>query len=282
MAPIASIPPAAGFEVKSGPTSTKSKVVEPAVTLTKETAVDSGAYSIGPVTVTDGDTVHYRLKVANTGGVAAYGIEVKDAIPSTLTEVTATTNAGDLIQIWSAGKPELRWKLKEVAPNSTETVELGYEAKLVSVKELEPGEEFANAASISAPYFGVPEAERNEKLKDYAGELIGYREYTGPTAAVKAKVVLPTITIEKTTGASGFPTSANAEVDQSFTWRVVVKNTSTVAAKSVRVTDTLPPNWEYVGGASFAPGGSLAPTESGSVETGRELTCATSIELVDS
>jgi large repetitive protein len=274
------IPAAAGFEAKSGPASATSTVVEPAVTLTKEAAVDAGAYSTGPITVTDGDTVHYRLKIANTGGVAAYGVEVKDVLPAQLTAVTATTNSADVTQAWSSGKPELRWKLAEpVAPNSTQTVELGYEAKLAPVVELEPGQEFTNAASISAPYFGVPEAERGEGLKDYAGEAIAYREYTGPTASVKAKVALPTLTIEKTTTASGFPVSANAEVNQSFGWRVVVKNTSTVAAKNVRVSDTLPPNWEYAGGAAFAPGGSLAPTEAGTLEAGRELTWSSSIEL---
>ncbi len=166
-----------------------------------------------------------------------------------------------------------------MAPNSTQTIELGYEAKLAPVKELEPGQEFTNSASISAPYFGVSETERGEALKNYAGEAIGYREYAGPTAAVKAKVALPTITVEKTTGASGFPASANAEVNQSFGWRVIVKNTSTVPAKNVTVTDTLPPNWEYVGGASFAPGGAFAPSESGTLEAGRELTWSTSIEL---
>ncbi len=87
------IPPAAEFEAKSGPASATSKVVEPAVTLTKEAAVDAGTYSTGPITVTDGDTVHYRLKLSNTGGVAAYGVEAKDVIPAQLTEVKATTNA---------------------------------------------------------------------------------------------------------------------------------------------------------------------------------------------
>jgi uncharacterized repeat protein (TIGR01451 family)/fimbrial isopeptide formation D2 family protein len=273
------IPSAAGFEAKNGPATSRSAVVEPAVTLTKQAAVNAGAYSAGPVTVTDGDTVHYRLKVANTGGVAAYGIELKDVVPATLTAVTATTNSSDVTQTWSAGKPELRWKLKEVAPNSSETVELGYEAKLVPVTSLSRGQTFSNSASVSTPYFGVPEAERGEALKNNAGEAIGYREYAGPSAAVEAKVALPTLTVEKTTGASGFPTSANAEVNQSFGWRVVVKNTSTVAAKHLDVKDTLPPNWEYVGGASFAPGGAAAPTQSGSLETGRELNWNTAIEL---
>ena len=239
------------------------------MTLTKEASVDGGAYSTGPITVTDGDTVRYRLKVANNGGVTAYGVEAKDVLPSQLTEVKETTNAADVTQSWSEGNREIHWQLKEIAPNSTETVELGYEAKLVSVKSLQPGQEFTNSASVPGPYYGVPQAEREAGLKNYAGEAISYREYTGPTAAVKAKVALPTITIEKTTGATGFPPSATAEVNQPFTWRVVVKNTSTVAAKSLHVSDTLPANWEYLAGASFSKGGAIEPTVSGSWKRAR-------------
>jgi uncharacterized repeat protein (TIGR01451 family)/fimbrial isopeptide formation D2 family protein len=275
----ATIPAPAEFDAKSGPASTTGKVVEPAISLTKEASVDGGAYSKGPVTMTDGDTVRYRLRITNSGGVAAYGIEARDVLPSQLIEVKATTNAVDVTQSWSEGKPEIRWQLKEVAPNSTETVELGYEAKLVSVKALEPGQQFTNAASISAPYYGVPQAEREAGLENHAGEAIAYRKYTGPNAAVKTKIALPTITVEKTTGASGFPTSATAEVGQTFTWRVVVKNTSTVAAKSLHVSDTLPANWEYLKGASFSKGGALEPTVTGSLATGQELSWSTTIEL---
>jgi fimbrial isopeptide formation D2 family protein/uncharacterized repeat protein (TIGR01451 family) len=274
----ATIPAPAEFDAKSGPTKTTGKVVEPVISLTKEASVDGGAYSKGPVTMTDGDTVRYRLRITNSGGVAAYGVEARDVLPSQLVEVKASTNAADVTQSWSEGKPEIRWQLKEVAPNSTETVELGYEAKLVSVKALEPGQEFTNAAAI-ASYYGVPLAEREAGLKNFAGEAIAYREYTGPSAAVKTKIALPTITAEKTTGASGFPTSATAEVGQLFTWRVVVKNTSTVAAKSLHVSDTLPANWEYVKGASFSPGGALEPTISGSLAAGQELTWSSAIEL---
>ncbi len=274
------IPAPAEFDAKNGPASTTSAVVEPVVTLTKEASVDGGAFSAGPIAVTDGDSVRYRLKLSNTGGVAAYGVEAKDVIPTQLAEVKETTNSADVTQSWSEGKPEIHWKLKEpLAANSSETVELGYEAKLASVKLLEPGEEFANAASVPGHYFGVPEAEREAGYKNDAGEAIAYREYTGPTAAVKAKVALPTITVTKTTGAAGFPTSAPAEVGQAFTWRVVVKNTSTVAAKNLHVTDTLPANWEYVKGASFSKGGAIEPTVSGTVKAGEELTWATSIEL---
>jgi uncharacterized repeat protein (TIGR01451 family)/fimbrial isopeptide formation D2 family protein len=275
----ATIPEPTEFDAKSGPAEARSTLVEPVVTLTKEASVDGGAYSTGPITVTDGDTVRYRLKVANSGGVTAYGVEAKDLLPSQLTEVKETTNAADVTQSWSEGKREIRWQLKEIAPNSTETIELGYEAKLVSVKSLEPGQEFTNSASVPGPYYGVPQAERGAGLKNYAGEAISYREYTGPNAAVKAKVALPTITVEKTTGATGFPTSATAEVNQSFTWRVVVKNTSSVAAKTLHVSDTLPSNWEYLAGASFSKGGAIEPTVSGSLEAGKELTWSTPIEL---
>jgi len=40
---------------------------------------------------------------------------------------------------------------------------------------------------------------------------------------------------------------------------VIVKNTSTVAAKKLKLTDKLPPNWEYVGEFTFAGGEKTAP-----------------------
>ncbi len=249
-------------------------MVEPKLTLLKEASVNGGPYSAAETTLTDGATVSYRLKVTNTGASSAYGIVVTDKPPSALEAVTPTENAG---YVTSNVAGEIAWKIPgPVAAGAS--VELGYSTKLVAVKTLKAGQAVDNNATIPA-YFGVSEAERAEEHKEYLGKPIPYREYKGPSAEVKATVALPAISIEKTTGAAGFPPSANVEVDQAFTWRVVVKNTSSVAATKLKVADILPPNWEYVGGASFTKGGSLTPTEAGALETGRELTWSTSIEL---
>ncbi len=148
------------------------------------------------------------------------------------------------------------------------------------MKGLKAGQAVDNHATVPA-YFGVSESERLEGHTEYLGKPIPYREYKGPAAEVKATVALPAITIEKAAleGAK-YQASANAEVGQPFTWRVVVKNTSKVAAKNVKVADKLPANWEYVASsAEFSGGSKEVPTQSGSLEPGRELTWSTSIEL---
>ena len=271
----AKIPSAASFDKKGAPVSAKTTIAEPKLTLVKELSVDARPYSSSPTTLTDGDTVSYRLTVANTGTSPAYGNVVTDKPPAALEEITPTENSAD---VTSNVKGEIAWKIPgPIAPGAS--VKLAYTAKLAPVTSLKAGEAVNNEAAIPS-YFGASEVERAEGKKNFAGEPIIYREYAGPSAQVIATVVLPSITIEKTTGAAGFPSSANAEVNQPFTWRVVVKNSSTVAAKSLTVTDTLPANWEYVtGSASFAPGGGATPTQSGSLEAGLTLKWQTAIEL---
>jgi large repetitive protein len=268
--------PAVGlFSSKSASKVLTTEVVEPKLTLVKEASVNGGPYSAGPpLTLTDGASVSYRLKVKNTGTAPAYGIVVTDKPPSALEAVTPTENAG---YVTSNVAGEIAWKVP-VPVAAGASVELGYSTKLVTVKTLKAGQAVDNNATIPA-YFGVSEAERAEEHKEYLGKPIPYREYKGPSAEVKATVALPAISIEKTTGAAGFPPSANAEVGQAFAWRVVVKNTSTVPAKNVHITDKLPANWEYVKGASFSPGGAIEPAVGGSLASGQELTWATPIEL---
>jgi len=270
------IPAPSSFDHETTPPAVASTtVVEPELKLTKEVSVDGGSFVIAPTkaAVTDGDTVAYRLRATNSGTGPAYSVALADTVPSSLVAVKATTGATDVTKAWSAGSPEIKWALEgPVAVGAT--VELGYEAKLGAVTGLKAGQEINNAATIPT-YFGVSEAERTAGLKNFALEPIVYREYAGPSTHVTLKVALPSISIEKTTGGS-----ANAEVGQPFTWRVVVKNTSTVAAKSLQITDTLPANWEYIAAtASFSLGGSIEPTTSGSLATGLQLTWSTGIEL---
>ena len=275
------IPIPGSFEHKTATVSSTTKVVEPNLTLVKEASVDSGAFSAAPFTVTDGDSVGYRLQVKNTGTAPAYDTTVTDMPPSGLVEVGAVTSpAATVTKTWSEVDHEIAWQVAgPLQPN--ETVTLEYHAKLAAVSTLKAGQTLTNAATIPS-YFGVSEAERGEGKKNFAGEEILYRKYKGPSAQLTGAVVLPAISIEKTTGAAGFPASANAEVDQPFTWRVVVENTSTVAAKSLTVADTLPANWEYVAGsASFSAGDPTPapPIESGSKAAGTQLEWQTAIEL---
>ena len=269
------IPAPESFDKKTETPPTVSTVVEPKLTLVKEASVNGGPYSASHATLADGDTIAYRLSVKNTGTSPAYDVVATDKPSSKLEAVTATEGSGDLTKN-EAG--EIAWKVP--GPIAVgETVKLGYTAKLVPVAQLEPGTEVNNEAKVPS-YFGVEEAERTAGHKNFASEPILYREYGGLSAQVTASVALPAISIEKTTGASGFPSSANAEVSQPFRWRVVVKNTSSVKATSLHVRDELPANWEYVPhSATFTSGGALEPTESGSLASGKELSWETGIEL---
>ncbi len=268
-------PSTASFDKKTGPVAARTTVVEPHLSLAKEVSVDGGAYGSAKVTLTDGDTLAYRLTVTNTGTSPAYDAVVVDKPPAALEAITPSEESGDVTKN-TAG--ELAWLIPgPIAAGAS--VKLGYTARLVPVAQLKAGETVDNEASQPS-YFGASEAERGEHLKNFAKEAIAYREYSGGTAQVAAAVALPTITIEKTTGAAGFPTTANAEVGQPFKWRVVVKNTSSVPAKHLTVTDHLPANWEYVAhSASFSSGGAIEPTSAGKAETGLELMWGTGIEL---
>jgi len=280
----AAVVPPASFNKTVGPVQAKTTVIEPSVEVVKEASVDGGLFSTTtPFKVTDGDTIAYRLKVTNSGTAPAYNVSVTDALPASgLSEVKTVANApisSHEAEVTKETASELAWTIPALGSPATpgKTITLEYTAKLAPVTTLHQGQEIANTAKVPT-YFGVPSAERTGE--SYFNEAIEYREYKGNEATLKAKVTLPTITIEKLVGASGIATSANAEVNQPFTWRVVVKNTSKVATKNVKVADILPANWEYVAGsAEFSGGHKEVPTQSGSLEPGRELTWSTSIEL---
>jgi uncharacterized repeat protein (TIGR01451 family)/fimbrial isopeptide formation D2 family protein len=280
----AAVVPPASFNKTVGPVQAKTTVIEPSVAIVKEASVDGGAFSTTtPFKVTDGDTITYRLRVTNSGAAPAYNVSVTDALPASgLTEVKTVANGpitSHEAEVTKESASELAWTIPALGTPATpgKTITLEYTAKLAPVTSLHQGQEIANTAKVPT-YFGVPAAERTGK--SYFNEKIEYRSYVGNEATLEAKVALPTITVEKTTGAAGFPASANAEVGQAFTWRVVVKNTSKVAAKNLKVSDILPPNWEYIAGsAEFSGGHKEVPTQSGSLEPGKELTWSTSIEL---
>jgi large repetitive protein len=284
----ANIPTPASFDQKTSPVSTSTKVVEPSLTLTKEASVDGGAFSATtPFAVTDGSTITYRLKVTNSGTAPAYNVSVTDALPASgLTEVSTIANApitSHEAEVTQETASELAWTIPALGTPATpgKTITLEYHVKLAAVSTLKDGQTLTNTATIPF-YFGVAESERKEGKENYAKEKILYREYKGPSAQLTATVALPAISIEKTTGAAGFPASANAEVGQPFTWRVLIKNTSTVAAKSLAIADTLPANWEYLAGsASFSAGDPTPapPIESASKVTGTQLEWRTAIEL---
>jgi fimbrial isopeptide formation D2 family protein/uncharacterized repeat protein (TIGR01451 family) len=262
------VPGSNGFGEETEKAEATTKVVEPNVTLAKSVVAEP---AISGGKVQPGSKLTYTLTVGNTGSSTAYDVEVVDT-NTTGNLRNIQTPAGRAPIKSGAGEPRV-WLLPEVKVGVP--VVLSYTAVLPPSAELTEGEKVDNTA-VPASYFGLPEAERKEVV----------REYEGLPASKSLEVALPKIGVVKTTGVEGFPDEASAEVGKAFPWRVVVTNESTLAgAKAVTVEDVLPPHWEYVSGSSefkaiggaVVPSTKVEPTESGT--EAKTLTWASIAEL---
>jgi uncharacterized repeat protein (TIGR01451 family)/fimbrial isopeptide formation D2 family protein len=244
----------ATFDDTSPAATATTTVIEPQITLDKKVAVGGAAFTDGPATARSNDALRYELVVTNTGDAPAYDVQVTDLPDAELVGVTPATVAGaTLTDGWTPTSPGLGWTIAgPLAPHASVT--LTYTAALAPASTLHDGEPIDNTAHVPHS-FGVPVATR------LANPGTVYRDYLdGGTDSTRVVLDFPTLTTVKTTGATGFPDTATAEIGQDFAWRIVVANTSaTATAHAVAVSDTLPPNWHYSGGAVLAPGGAQAP-----------------------
>ena len=237
-------------------------VVEPELALDKDVSGDpddDDARDAEP-----GDSFTYALRVTNNGTAPAYDVTVTDQPDAELTNVVATTGAGDLVDPWTAGDPDMRWLIPgPIAPGAT--VVLEYTADLVPSAQLNNGQQVINTADVPS-YFGVPEDDRD------LNPAFVYRDYDNVAPdTVTITVLVPDLELVKTTGVAGFPDSAAAQIETPFPWRVTVTNPNAGShLNGVDVTDTLPNNWAYVPGSAqitgtgtLTPGGQVEPTISG-------------------
>jgi uncharacterized repeat protein (TIGR01451 family)/fimbrial isopeptide formation D2 family protein len=243
------------FTDSSSPATAPVTVIEPALTVDKKVEVGTGSFVDGPVSARSDSALTYQIVVTNTGSAPAYDAVVTDLPDAELTNVVVASVAGTTVSDgWTAGDPDIAWQIPgPIAAGGSVT--LTYTASLVAASGLHDGETIDNTAAIPH-FFGVPSATRA------ANPTFVYRDYTnGGTDSTQVVLDFPTFSTVKTTGAIGFPDTGIAEVGQSFSWRVVVTNTSaTATASAVHVTDTLPPNWSYdAGSASISPGGAQEP-----------------------
>ena len=225
------IPPAASFDESTPAVFAPTTVVEPALSLDKTV---SGAGPSDFRLTQPGDSYTYTVAITNNGNSPAYDVEVSDQPDFELTNVTLTDGAGLVTPDgWLAGDPDIHWLIPgPIAPGATVT--LRYTADLIASAGLTQNQLVVNTADVDR-YWGVAKAERDTNLHDY-------REYTNVAAdTVTLQVTLPQLDVTKTTGVSGNPDTANAEVGQAFPWRVVIQNTSAGAsALDVDVSDVLP------------------------------------------
>ncbi len=232
-----------GFEDVSPDARATFTVIEPRVSIDKQVSVDGGAFGDGPATAQSDDALEYEITVRNSGDGPAYDLTIEDTPDAELTDIVLGTPSSGSARIVGSG---IVWQVDgPVAAGAS--VRLRYSARLIAASGLSDGQSIDNTARVPS-YWGQPRSERTDP--DNGG--IVYREYTdGGSDSTRVVLDFPTLTLDKTTGLSGFPDRGRAQVGVSFPWRVTVRNTSTTAtASNVVVTDTLPENWGYVAGSA--------------------------------
>lgn len=242
--------PAAGtYDHVSPNAQTTTPIREPNVSLDKKVKINSGPFVDGPAEAQASDSLTYSIAVKNNGTSPAYDVVVTDKPDDELINVVNVAGAGFATQNWTPGDHNMAWKIPgPIAPG--DTVTLTYTASAVSSASLHTGQTAVNTAK-APKYFGIPEAERTNPWT--------YREYAGNNDSVILKFEFPEITVTKTTGKPGFPDIADAPVEQSFPWRIVIKNNADVAtAFDTVVRDTLPPAWTYDAGSTSITGATTA------------------------
>ncbi len=214
-------------------------VLNPQLGITKRVNGASAA-SVDP-----GDTFTYTVDVRNTGTSPAYNAKVTDTVPSgvVVDPSSLTASGGVLTGAGANGGGTITWDiagpLSNVAPNNVRT--FTYTAKLTSSDALKQ----ANLVNEVA-------------VKHYESFANGGRSYDPTNVKANATVTprFPNVTLQKSTS-----NGSEAFVGDGFGWTLQAKNTGQGAAQTVRLTDTLPKNWEFdasvrpqisIGGGAFA------------------------------
>ena len=230
----------ATFNDTVGPATAISRVVEPALTLTKTA-------SKGPI-VEGGDPLVYTVVVKNTGTAPAYDIVVHDLPDNGLTNVALGAGAALNTDGWTAANPLMRWLI-------TGPLAVGASTTLTYTADVKPGSSFSAGAQIVntaqvVENYGVPKATRT-------ADGFVYRVYNGPTAKVTLSLALPELEIAKTPDHG----SATAGAPSSFTINVSNRDAN-ATAHNVIVHDVLQ------AGLTYVPSAATASPAAGFSETG--------------
>jgi len=244
-----SLPASNTYDHNSPNAQTTTPIVEPNVSLDKKVKIGAGSFVDGPVEAQASDSLTYSIAVKNNGTSPAYDVVVTDKPDDEIVNVVNVAGAGFATQNWTPGDHNMAWKIPgPIAPGATVT--LTYTASTVGSAALHTGQTAVNTAKANK-YFGIPEVDRTNPWT--------YREYTSNTDSVTLRFEFPELDVTKTTGKPGFPDIADAPVEQSFPWRIVIKNNADVAkAFDTVVNDTLPPAWTYDSGSTSITGATTA------------------------
>ena len=226
------IPPAASFDESTPVVFAPTTVTEPALSLDKTV---SGAGPSDFRLTQPGDSYTYTVAITNNGNSPAYDVEVSDQPDVELTNVTLTDGAGlrDRRRLDGGRSGHPLADSRPDRPGSHGHPALHGRPGRLGGAHPEPARGRTRPTSTATGACPRPSATAN---------VHDYREYTNVAAdTVTLQVNLPQLDVTKTTGASGNPDTANAEVGQAFPWRVVIQNTSAGAsALDVDVSDVLP------------------------------------------
>jgi large repetitive protein len=215
----------------------------PKVSITKAVSGHSGPGSDAQ----PGDTPTYTLTVTNSGSSDAYDVAVTDLPDAALVGVVDTTGAADATQTWTPADHHMKWTIPHIAAGSSATLQ--YTTALDSGANLHDGQAIDNTAAVPH-YFAASAATR-------AGDpTFAWTDFTdGGSDSAHLAVDLPVLAITDTTGAPGFPESANARIGVPFGWHLTVTNTSAGAgAHTIHMTDVLPPDWTFDPGSVTVDG----------------------------
>ncbi len=233
-------------------------VIEPAIEIDKAVSGDPDADD--QRTANPGSSFTYTLKITNTGNAPAYDVTVTDRPDSELTNVQLGSGASFNVDDWTAADPSMRWLIPgPIQPGAANAVTLTYTADLVGSGQLSNGETVDNTADVPT-FFGIPLADQDPG--------VDYNTYTDVSDdSVQVTVLMPSLDVDKTTGASGFPNDAPAMIETPFDWHIVITNPNVGSVlNGVDALDTLPKNWAYVpnsaqitGTGALTPGGQVEP-----------------------
>ncbi len=274
-----STPPAPGPDT-STTTPTVSQnvtVIRPQVVMNKHVSCNGGTDPgpLGPDTSDEcntevtNDPFTYTISVRNTGTSTAHDVIVNDVTPATLRDFTMGALPAGVTPV-DVSAPDFQWRIAELPVNTT--VNITYTARWLDSAQLPNTATAVNTASVPS-YFGATEAERNPAPG-------AYPNYTdGGSDVVTLRALFPNVVLNKTTGSGA--ESGTAEVNQPFTWRITVQNTSSTVARNVIVRDTLPPNWTFEAGSTSISVDTTPPSNLSITPTvsGQNLTWTTGYNL---
>ncbi len=200
-------------------------VTNPALRVTKTTSTPS------VVNTASGTSATYTVTVTNTGSAAATGVKVTDTLAAgfTYASTTSVTVNGATTAFTAFGSTAPQWDSNPIGGftvNAGQTLVITFVANLAN--SVSDGT-YNNSASVTS-------------TNTLASKIINF---DGTDNTENVTVSSAVLTVSKTTST---PAVLNTAAGTTASYTVTVTNSGSAAATGVTLTDTLPANFNYVGG----------------------------------